>query len=36
MSLVQERDYWQREAQTLKLEILRLKDLLRRQREEWK
>ena len=31
MSLMQERDHWRREAQTLQLEILRLKDLTRRQ-----
>ena len=31
MSLMQERDHWKREAQTLQLEILRLKDLKRRQ-----
>ena len=31
MSLMQERDHWKREAQTLQLEILRLKDLTRRQ-----
>ena len=36
MSLMQERDHWRREAQTLQLEILRLKDLTRRQKEGWK
>lgn len=30
MSLKQERDYWKREAQTLQLELLRLKDLAQR------
>ena len=35
MSLMQERDHWKREAQTLQLEILRLKDLTRRQKEGW-
>ena len=33
MSLIQERDYWRREAQTLQMEILRLKDLTSRQQE---
>ena len=35
-SLMQERDHWKREAQTLQLEILRLKDLTRRQKKDWK
>ena len=33
MSLKQERDYWKREAQTLQLELLRLKDLTQRHEE---
>ena len=36
VSLMQERDYWRREAQTLQLEILRLKDLTRRKQESWR
>ena len=33
MSLKKERDYWKREAQTLQLELLRLKDSTQRQKE---
>ena len=33
MSLKQERDYWKREAQTLQLELLRMKDLIQRHEE---
>tara|TARA_Y100001933_G_C18993295_1_gene561472 strand:+ start:1040 stop:1921 length:882 start_codon:yes stop_codon:yes gene_type:complete len=33
MSLTQERDYWKREAQTLQLELLRMKDLIQRHEE---
>ena len=36
VSLMEERDHWRREAQTLQLEILRLKDLTRRQQGSWK
>ena len=36
MSVVQEREHWRREAQTMQLEILRLKDLTKRQQEGWR
>ena len=35
MSVVQEREHWRREAQTMQLEILRLKDLTERQQGGW-
>ena len=36
MSVMQEREHWRREAQSLQLEILRLKDLTQRHQEGWR